>query len=258
MKVAFWSDFRREGGVTGSLAAISAVCVLHYHKNIALSSNHFSDHSIQDCFGKTPFREGRARTAYCYCYGESEYFRMLWEGYVPSEPQVLQCQLMEGVYLLHPPDLLEPSLFRETVPEDMLSFLDVTGEHHSATNQALEEADIVAVFLPQNMAAIRNFFDQYSSLIPKSIFFISNYRRAYKRKAGCSPAQFVRNFDIESQKVGTIPYNEDFAEAYEEGRIEHFIRENLSCTPKNRNYNFMNQLFAAAEMILHSKEGVKH
>ena len=173
MKVAFWSDFRGAGGVTGSLAAISAVCVLHYHRNIALSSNHFSNHSLQDCFGKTPFQEGRGRATYCYCYGETEYFRMLWEVYTPSDPPMFRCQLMEGLYLLYPPDLLEPSLFRETVPKDMLSFLDVTGERHSSTNQALEEADIVAVFLPQNMAAIRTFFEQYSSLIPKSIFFIS-------------------------------------------------------------------------------------
>lgn len=183
---------------------------------------------------------------------------MLWESYRPSAPPKVKCQLMEGLYLLYPPDLLEPSLFCEVGSADMLSFLDVTAEHHSATCQALEEADIVAVFLPQSMAAIRTFFERYSSLIPKSIFFISNYRRAYKRKTGCSPAQFVRNFNVESHKVGTIPYNEDFAEAYEEGKIEHFIRDNLSCTPKNRNYNFMHQLFTAAEMILCGEEGGKH
>ncbi len=258
MKVAFWSDFRKEGGVTGTLAAVSAVCALQYHKDIAINSNHLSDHSIQDCFGKTPFSEKKERASYCYCYGEPEYFRMLWEGCRPVKPPKIKCQLMEGLYLLYPPDLLEPSLFRETVSKEMLSFLDVTAEHHSATSQALEEADIVAVFLPQNMAAIRTFFERYSSLIPKSIFFISNYRRSYKRKAGCSPAQFVRNFSIESHRVGTIPHNEDFAEAYEEGKIEDFIRDNLSCTPKNRNYSFMHQLFAAAEMILRSKEGEAH
>ena len=52
MKVAFWSDFRRVGGVTGNLAAITAVCALHYGRTVVVNSDHLSNHNLQDCFWK--------------------------------------------------------------------------------------------------------------------------------------------------------------------------------------------------------------
>ncbi|MGN0506979.1 MAG: hypothetical protein ACI4FZ_10485 [Lachnospiraceae bacterium] len=255
MKVAFWSDFRRVGGVTGNLAAITAVCALHYGRTVVVNSDHLSNHNLQDCFWKKSLLREREETAFCYCYGETEYFRFLWEEYGPFSGVSAEKQLMEKVSVLYPPDLLETTLFRETVSKDTLFFLDVVGERHGAAKQALEEADLVAVFLPQNMSAIKSFFDRYSSLIPKSIFFISDYVRTRSRETGCSPARFAKKFNVDSQKVSTIPHNQEFAEACEEGRIESFIRENLPCTIKNKNYSFIQHLLIAAEMILAGEKG---
>lgn len=261
MKVAFWGDFHSAEVVTGSIAAIISIVAIHYGRTVVVNRDHICNHNLQDCFfQKELCREGED-PVYCYYYGEIEYFRFLWEKYGSGPWLPVERRLMENVYLLYPPDLLEPSLFRETaVPntslKDALFFLNIAGGKHNASKQALEEADLVVIFLPQNMSVIKTFLDKYSSIIPKALFLISDYERTRSRETGCSPARFVKRFHVDSRNISIIPRNQEFKAAFEEGRMESFIRANLSCSIKNKNYSFMQHLFVATEMILERERGM--
>lgn len=251
MRVAFWCAFPQVGGVTGNLAAIATACTLYFNRRVVIGSNHFSSRGVERCFGGEAAYQKNGQKTFCYCYGEAEYFRILWEEYGPAAGVYAPRQLSENLYLIQPPDMLAESLFCDTVPKEMLYFMDVAGNRQGDFGRVLEEADLVAVFLPQELDQIKQFFDCYSSLIPKSVFFVNDF----SRRCCCVPGKLSKKFGIDRQCISTIPHNEEFAVAYEEGRVGEFIRDNLFCLPEEENYRFIRQIISAAELLLEYEKG---
>lgn len=250
LKIAFWSGVRSSGGVTGNLAAISAVYAYYFDTQILLSSNHFSNHRLEDCFfGNAIYQPEGRQHHYCYCYGEPEYFRILWEEqkqHNKRQEMVTDQRLRFG----EPLDMYETTLFREE-QSDYLYLMDVSGKNNRASKQALEEADAVVIFLPQEMDAVDHFFKRYSSLIPKSIFLINKYQKRQK----CTPHYISKKYGIERHKISVIPQNRDYAQACEIGRADAFIKENLFCKSENKNHDFISHIKLAAEMLMLLEKG---
>lgn len=249
MKIAFWSGVRGLGGVTGNLAAISTVCAYYCDSRIVLSSNHLSNHMIEDCFFEDSIYqpEGRQRP-YCFCYGETAYFRALWE---LQKRKGKMKSLEDSRLTFEPPlDLQDATLFREE-QTDYFYMMDVSGKNNAASKQALEEADAVVVFLTQKQEETEQFFQKYASLIPKSIFLINNYRKWLE----CTPSYISRKYRIDRQRISVIPRNDEYAQACELGKAESFVREHLFCEPKNKNFEFVTHIKIAAEMIILLQRG---
>ena len=117
---------------------------------------------------------------------------------------------------------------------------------NASVQKALEEADKIVVFLPQNIVEIRKFFHLYSSIIPKAIFLILDYRTDQKGDT----VYLWRNYGISADKSGVIPYNEAYCQAGEEGKVETFIHNNLGESCKKENVYFMQCIKEASDMIL--------
>lgn len=244
MKVAFWSGFGMDAGGTLNLAAISIVLASLYHKEVVLSSNYISSHMLRDCFFETVAERKRAKGSYCYCYGEPNYFRNLWEMNKTRNRDIIESP-MEGITIVRPPDVTDKSMFYYEVPEQTMFLMDVAPESNIAFGSVLEEADIVVSFLPQNSIKIQIFFERYSSLIPKSLFIIDDFRK----NGSCIPQNLSVKYGIDKKCIGIFPYCYNYEQACEEGKIESFLKKNLNCSTRNPNFYFMSNLQKTAKML---------
>ena len=220
MKIAFWNGTGMCGNVTGYLTAISVYCALNLKKTVYVSRNHLNGRRLEDYFFNNPSGGGKENFMDCYSYGEPEYFRKLWEENAQKQKEI---RTREGICLIHPPDISDDCMFYREVSEEALYFMDIPYGMNIASAKALEEADIVVVFLPQDKSEIHIFFDKYSSIIPKALFLIADYRK----NGLCSPEHLQRNYGIEKERTGTIPYNGTFEALCELGVAADFFRNDL-------------------------------
>ena len=113
-----------------------------------------------------------------------------------------------------------PFMFYHEISEETLYFMDLSEDMNAFSFHALEEADLVAVILPQDKAEIHNFFDHYSSIIPKALFFIAEYRK----ESGDTPKMLQNLYGIEGEKIRVLPYFTDFDYVCETGAVEELFR----------------------------------
>ena len=244
MKVAFWNGAGYNGGVTDYVAAIGIFLALSRKCQVVLGSNYISNHMLQDCFSSRIKEQGIAHNPYCYSYGTPEYFRGLWEirlsrtGPVSEKP-------MEGITIINPPDVAEKSMFYYKVPQNVFYFLDIAGENNAASLSALEEAELVIVFLPQDVTEIQKFFQRFSSLIPKALFVIEGNSRNWKAYR----SNLESKYGISRENIAIIPNNSDYTEACEEGRLDFYIMSHMKQATKEPKYNFMSCLREITKLL---------
>lgn len=241
MKVAFWSGFGMDTKKTLHIATISIVLTLVYHKEVVLSSNYISSHMLSDCFFGVISQYRRIKGSYRYCYGEPNYFRSLWDIY---KKEIISTP-MEGITIIRPPDVIDKSMFYYEVSEQTIFFMDVASESNLVFGSILEEADLVIIFLPQDSIKIQIFFEHYSSLIPKSLFIIDNFRK----NGSCIPKNLSRKYRIDKESIGIFPYCYAYEQACEAGNMESFLKKNLNCSTRNPNFYFMYHLQKTTKML---------
>ena len=241
MKIAFWSSVRKAGGVTCNLAAISIAMTQLYDCNVIVCSDHISSDSLEKCL----LQQGKKRSEeYYYCYGDSEYFGRLWENRKQNKGDVLGYP-MEKMTLIRQPDASDKKMFYYKVRKKDIYMMDVSSKSNIASRCALEEADLVVVCLPQERFEIQKFFERYSSLKSKSVFLLGGFK-----KNGDVFPKYLRNiYGIDIENIVKIPYSASYAQAYEEGTLKYFLKENLKCPTKNPNYYFMSNLRNAPAVI---------
>ena len=241
MKVAFWSGFGMDTAGTLHIATISSILSLLYHEEVVLGSNYVSSYMLSDCFFGAVLQHRQMESPYRYCYGEPNYFRNLWDMYkkdIISTP-------MEGITIIRPPDITDRSMFYYEVSEETLFFMDVAPESNLVFGNILEEADVVVSFLPQDSIKIQIFFEHYSSLIPKSLFIIDDFRK----NGGCIPKNLSIKYRINRDCIAIFPYCHAYIQACEEGNMEYFLKKNLNCSTRNPNFYFMYHLQKTVKML---------
>lgn len=250
MKVAFWNGVSSTDGVTDYLAALGITLAIEKKCKVILGSNHISNHMLQDCFSSRIKEEGIAHMPYRFFYGSPEYFRALWDIKINRQGDVLE-KPMEGITIIYPPDVTDKSMFYYESSGENLYLLDIAGENNSASQSALEEADIVIVFLPQDVTEIQKFFYRFSSLIPKALFVIEGI----PRNSRSIRHTLKSKYGIESENIGIIPHNFEYKEACEEGRLDLFLKANMKQATKEPEYSFITSLKTVAGLLYeHSKK----
>ena len=152
---------------------------------------------------------------------------------------------MEGITIIYPPDVTDKRMFYYEVPRSALYLLDIAGENNAASQSALEEAEVVVVFLPPDLTEIQNFFNRFSSIIPKALFVFEGVpprRRSFQYN-------LKSKYGIDSKNIGFILQNNDYTEACEEGRLELFIKTNLKRIEKESLLDFMTSLKTVANLL---------
>lgn len=261
MKVAFWSNIEGKNGVTSNLACISVMSALKYRLKSVILENHYNINNIENAFTSIQTNQ--------YVREENYYFNHLGLDslmkrlnskirdeqiikkasigffnnnifYIPhsqiKSKEVLEYELNQVIM----PLLLQTEEFSNLV------FIDTINSNNITSKVILDEADLVVVNLSQDSIIINHFFENYSSLLSKSVFIIGSYNHnsRYNLK------NIQRKYRIKNENIAVIPYNIELKDALSEGNVIEFISRNYYCKKEDSNYYFIKELKHATDMIV--------
>lgn len=220
MKVAFWNVVPMAGSISGYVAAIGTMLCLDYRHEVILGSNYFSNHMLQDCFLGKMKEEGIAHAPYNFFYNSKEYDGALWNLKKKIQRNILEIP-MERMQIVFPPEASENHLFYYETPPSAFYLLEFACDNNDLFRRVMDEAELIVVFLPQNVAEIQNFFHRFSSIIPKAFFVIIEVERSNR--------SFYKNYVVKngvySKNIGSIPVEKMYEEACVEGKTVAFLQK---------------------------------
>jgi hypothetical protein len=127
-----------------------------------------------------------------------------------------------------------------------ITYIDTSYQNSLSSKIILDEADLIVVNFIQDTSAIKNFFDNYSSILSKCVFLISNYHK----ESEININKIFKAHLINRSSVTTISYNTEYEEAVSRGAIVEFLFRNYECKRTNPNYKFIQDIREAVFMIM--------
>lgn len=253
MKVAYWGSSRRSG-VTCALTAIGLTAVLSYPFKITIFEDHYSKDGVLRYLFPRKWLYRVAEPVHGYGQGryQEELHHMSRQRCADDYPVI---ELLEkGLYYVpqftENADLYDYQFHCNLLPVlrkySEIAFIDTRRGDALSSKMILEEADVVAVLLKQDMYEIQSFFQNYSSLIPKAFFIISDYHR----KSKVNLARIISEFGFRKDCIGVIPHSDEFRFAADYGRMIEYISSNYMGGVGRENHYFMQELKKTTFMLM--------
>lgn len=246
MKVVFWNGVGVSNDVTNYMAAIGTILASEFCCEVVLGSNYISNHMLQDCFFSKMKEEGIAHAPYCFFHDSSEYSDALWKMKGRRQEDILE-RPMEKITVLFPPDVGERLMFYHEISKQSFYLLEIAEGNYLSFQNALEEADKIVVFLPQNIVEIQNFFYRFSPIIPKMIFVLKESSQWNKSLFN----KLISEYGINSKNIGSVSQSNEFNEACVEGKLEAFLKRNRST--RSPHYSFLVGIRRIANLLFEYK-----
>lgn len=266
MKVAFWSNVSEQCSVTANMSAISIACVTRYPYSVISLENKLCQKNLGKAFlgnycGSMLCEAG---TNYYDGGGMEGLLRKIYRGEHQSVylKTYLKVILEERLFYIPQSRVIHNEvfdyefnrsirqLFRIIEDNSDICFIDTASNHNLSTKTILEEADLIVVNLCQKKIILEDFFLNYSSLISKAIFIISNYQY----HSFLNSRRIAKMYHIMPSSIVTIPNNELFQIAYGDGTLKEFIKSNYVCGKDNVNYQFIQSMKKASYLIIRKAE----
>jgi hypothetical protein len=262
VKIAFWSNCAKEGKVSSNLAAISVASVIRYPYSIIAMENRLSTNNLGKAFMgiKRVHMLNEAGANYYDGSGLEGLVRKIYRGdnYKGILKSYLKEIITDHLYYIPQSGVIHNEIFDLEFNECInpllsmieecadICLIDTASRQSLSTKIILEEADLVVVNLCQKQSVLENFFLNYSSMIPKALFIISNYelntRLNYKKIA--------QMYELPLESITVIPENELYDSAFANGNTVEFLSRNYNCSRENANYFFIQAIKRAAYLML--------
>lgn len=270
MKVAFWSNAKGGAGVTSNLACVSVASVLEYSHKAILFENHCQKNRLGNIL-RYHSSNYHLKEESNYKIGQIGLGQVIEDAYKIDEEaskvsrkvvNVIKNASIEildnSLYYIPPSNITNTRTFDfdlydkvkpilevfETLAD--IIYIDTSNKNSLSSKIILDEVDLVVVNMVQNSSMIQSFFDNYSSILHKCVFIISNYRK----KAKLSIKKISKTHLIEPSSIAAIPYNVEYQDAVSHGNIVEFLMRNYSCKRNHPNYSFIKEVKKAVEMIM--------
>jgi hypothetical protein len=261
VNIAFWSNSYERSCAFYNFVAISIASVLRYPYTVTTLENFLGSDNIARAFlgenirnhireGVTGFYEGS---------GIEGLLRRIYRG--DNCPSILRGYWQEVIpnhlYYIPKGGVINSELFDYELNYNLkellgiikknsdLCYINITQQNHLSSKAILHEADLIVINLYQNPDYLDYFFNNYSSLIHKSIFVIGNYSRS----SPMSCKRISRYYDIPLENISPIPYNEYFSIVCRYGGAKEFINSNYHCLKDSPNYLFIHGIRKATFAI---------
>jgi hypothetical protein len=262
VKIAFWSNANDMCGVSANLAAISVASVIRYPYTVLTMENYLSISNLGKAFfgrsyvnllndvGTNYYDGGGIEGLLRKILREDYYFDILQSFtkeviskhlyYIPQS-KVIHSKIFdyELNYCIH-------ALLNMAEEFSDICFINAASQQNLSTKTILEESDLIVVNLCQKQSVLEDFFLNYSSLIPKSIFIISNY----ETHTQLNYKKIAYMYDIPMERITIIPNNDLYTNAYMNGNVVAFIKLNYECQKENSNYFFIQAIKKATYLII--------
>lgn len=266
MKIAFWSNANEKCNVSANLAAISVASVIRYPYSVIVIENRLREDGLGKAFiGRNQRNLSQeVGTNYYDGTGIEGLLRKIYRGNYSDD--ILKYHLKEIIdkhlYYIPQSRVIHNELFEYEFDHCIYPLFQMLGQyadiclidtasHESlSTKTILEEADLIVVNLCQNKTILEDFFVNYSSMLAKAVFIISNY--------DCSEAlsskRIAAAYQISRDNIIAIPQNLFFQNAYSNGSVVAYISRNYSCVRENPNYIFIQAIKRATYTIIKKAE----
>lgn len=266
MKAAFWSNASELCSVSENLAAISVASVNRFPYSVITMENRLCRHNLGKAYhgGININTHDEVGTNYYDGNGIEGLLRKIYRG--DYKPDILKSYLNEIIYkhLYYIPQsrIIHNEIFDYELDHGIYSlfqmidqcadlcFIDTASNNNLSTKIILDEAYLIVINLCQKAQILEDFFQNYSSLISKAVFILSNYEPHAMRN--CS--MIFKKYLIPRENIIIIPHNELYQIAYENGNVLDFINGNYSCDKENPNYLYIQAIKKATYIIIKKLE----
>lgn len=258
VKIAFWSN-DRNAGVTANLAAISVIALHEGQSKTLLLENHYSANNLARYL--IPSRMEFLKEAEVYYLGHGTrdcLVQQIERGTSKKRAELSTLELINDSLFYLPQNRLQEDFFdyefhwnqfpliQQFEEKGHYIFIDTKVNNSLSSKMILDEADFVVVSLRQEIRPFVEFYQEYSSLLRKTFFIVSDYRK----NRDVTSLHIQKRFGIPSNRIATILHNIEFESALYEGRVIEFINRNLVCSNNDPNYEFMNELINTTKKIM--------
>lgn len=260
MKIAFWSNIRQGGGVSTNLACMAAITAIAGMGRSILLENHYNVNNLAGIL-LSPERTAMLRESSQYYskYGIEYILKRLYTG-ESGERLIRRASiplLYSSIYYLPQSYIVNKEVFNyefDLVHKDLFQclerfsdivYIDTESNGNASTIQILQEADLIVVNMNQELASWEDYFENYESLLHKSVFLVGRYQREYS----WSVLKLRRKFQIPRDRIGAIPYNMELQAAMQEGRMLQFLNRNYLRNIHVENEYLMREMKRSAVML---------
>lgn len=258
MKIVFWSNYPKSD-VTSNMTAVAILFSILFPSRVMMMTNHCNYGNL-----------GRALLGNCYDdilreesgYGSATRVQPAIKRIdnIPTRyelPKDAENLTEDGLYYFTQGKLFSNEVYELRILDEISRFfeyldvledyvfIDAKSQDSISTLRLLDEADIVVVNLRQDEKLMRSFFKHYSSIVGKSFFFISEYKKKNKYRLSC----FLKDFSIHPNRVAVIPFNPEFSPVVDDGRITEYVMKNHNCEKDSKEYYYIWHLKKAAELL---------
>jgi hypothetical protein len=265
LKIAFWGNGDYSSGVTSNLACISIASTFEYSYKAILIENHQQKNKLENVLMynlRYRLRELQYQSRWRGMNHILNYYYMdiLARENKECSTNVIKEASLEVLYnklYYLPTDYVSNHYMYEynlyaTIKEllkELDDFADITyidtSSHKLSSKIILDEADLIVVNLIQNQSMINDFFENYSSIIHKCVFLVSNYHSG----SIININQISKAYLVNPTHIVAIPYNMEYQLALNQGTVVEFLSRNYKCNRQNPNYQFVKQVKLAVKMI---------
>ena len=261
MKIAFWSNEYEKSCAYLNFAAVSIAGVMSHTYTITVLENYLDrnnlgkaffayNDSIHAKYEGTGFYEGGGIEGLLRRIYRGDIYPSLLRGYlkevIPNHlyyiPQsgIINCELFD--YEMY--NNINELLYIIEKNSDVC-YINTIQQNHLSSKAILQEADIIVINLYQNSDYLEEFFKNYYSLIPKSVFIVGNY----SPKSIMSCRRISRTYNIPMEDISAIPYNEYFNVACSYGGAKEFLNSHYFSPKESPHYPFIRGVRRTAYMM---------
>ena len=260
MKVAFWSNIRKKGGVSTNMVCIAAVSAIAGIGRSVLLENHYNVNNLNGMLlSQEKIAMLHETGQYYNKYGIEYILKRLYTG-TASEQLIRKASiplLYSSIYYLpqsyivnrevfdYEFELAHKDLFQSLESISDMVFIDTESRGNASSVQILEEADLVVVNIDQDKEDWDDYFENYASMLEKSVFLIGRY----EKENPFNLELIQRQYHIPRGKMAVITYNIDLHIAANEGRMIPFLNRNYLKSSRAENEYLMGEVKRAVIML---------
>lgn len=134
---------------------------------------------------------------------------------------------------------------------DKINFWDIENGNDNLSKQMLKKADVVVINMSQEIMQKDKIIEE-EEILKKSVFLVGKYDNNSKENTN----MIRKRYGIDRDNIATVPYNIGFHDAIIEGKVVPFIMKNIFAKKHDDNFEFINGVYNATNLVLR-KAGIE-
>lgn len=260
MNIAFWSNVAGKSATSGNMLAVSTMTSLLYSLKVVLMQVDYCSKSIESVLeGKHDEMVINDNFAYYNQKGMDDLFDKIKLNNICEEDIIDNMVNVRDTSMFYIPPSRQLHLGVEEREngrniETLLNMMENIGDINFIDNingskylskKILRHADVIVCNLHQGMEDMLDIM-QNEKLMQKTVFLVGRYDSNSRENI----AHIRKKYGIKREQIAAIPYNISFHDSIQEGKVVPFISKNIFSKRTDNNFDFINNLFNATNMIL--------